>query len=104
MESEYSLNIYPSACQDIEDIIQYISKDLSNPMASNNLIEELQDAFERILVFPKMYPLIDNQFVGDPNLRKIIVKNYLVFYRLKGKEIQVIRVIHSKSDYQTLLM
>ena len=38
-------------------------------------------------------------------LRKLIVNNYIVFYRAvhDGREIQVVRVLYSMMDYERLL-
>lgn len=97
------LIIYPSASKDIENIYNYISLDLANPIAANNFIDDLRDTFEKIVMFPKMYPIIDNPFVKDKLVRKAIVKSYIVFYKVAVNEIQVLRVLHSRSNYQTLL-
>ena len=97
------LIIYPSASKDIENIYNYISLDLANPIAANGFIDDLSDTFEKNLMFPKMYPIIDNPFVKDKLVRKTLVKSYIVFYKVAVNEIQVLRVLHSRSNYQTLL-
>ena len=97
------LIIYPSASKDIENIYNYISLDLANPIAANSFIDDLSDTFEKIVMFPKMYPIIDNPFVKDKLVRKALVKSYIVFYKTAVNEIQVLRVLHSRSNYQTLL-
>ena len=97
------LTIYPSASKDIENIYNYISLDLANPIAANGFIDDLSDTFEKNLMFPKMYPIIDNPFVKDKLVRKALVKSYIVFYKVAVNEIQVLRVLHSRSNYQTLL-
>ena len=97
------LIIYPSASKDIENIYNYISLDLANPIAANSFIDDLSDTFKKIVMFPKMYPIIDNPFVKDKLVRKALVKSYIVFYKVAVNEIQVLRVLHSRSNYQTLL-
>ena len=97
------LTIYPSASKDIENIYNYISLDLANPIAANNFIVDLSDTFEKIVMFPKMYPIIDNPFIKDKLVRKALVKSYIVFYKVAVNEIQVLRVLYSRSNYQTLL-
>ena len=97
------LIIYPSASKDIENIYNYISLDFANPIAANNFIDDLSDTFEKIVMFPKMYPIIDNPFIKDKLVRKALVKSYIVFYKVAVNEIQALRVLHSRSNYQTLL-
>ena len=41
------LIIYPSASKDIENIYNYISLDLANPIAANGFIDDLSDTFEK---------------------------------------------------------
>ena len=104
MSNNYHLVVYPSAIKDIDNICHYIAVELSNPIAANEFIEELEQAFNRVIAFPKMYQLIDNQFVNDTEIRRVLVKNYAVFYKIVSKEIQVIRILHTKSDYSSFLV
>lgn len=103
MANDYKLIVLPIASVDIEGICKYISIDLANPIATNKFLEELEDTFQRIIVFPKMYPTVNNDFIKDQSLRKAIVKNYIIFYKIDDKTIQVIRVLYSGSDYPTFL-
>ncbi len=102
-ENNYKLVIYSIASKDIENICQYLSVDLSNPVAASDFIDELYDSFKTLLCFPKMYPLVDNQFITDGSIRKMAVKHYLVFYKLQDTEIQVIRILHGRTNYISLL-
>ena len=103
MVNDYKLIVLPIASADIESICKYISIDLANPIATNKFVEELEDTFQRITVFPKMYPTVNNEFIKDQSLRKALVKSYIIFYKIDDKTIQVIRVLYSGSDYPTLL-
>ena len=98
-----NLVIFPLAEKDIKSIYDYVSEELANPIAANNFIDDLNDTFQKMVMFPKMYPIMDNPFIKDKAVRKALVKSYLVFYKVETNEIQVLRVLHSRSDYQTLL-
>lgn len=103
MESNYRLNIYPSAQKDLASIFEYINNDLANPSAAFKLINTFRERFEDLWFFPESCPLINNEYVKDKTLRKLIVKNYIAFYRIIGYEIQIVRVLYGMSDHQTLL-
>lgn len=103
MDNKYSLIFYPAASEDIENIIKYISVDLSNPVAASKLLEDFDESFKTLLAFPKIYPLIDNQFVKDKMVRRMLVRNYAVFYKIADNMIQVIRIVHVRSDYTVFL-
>lgn len=103
MESNYTLNIYPSAQLDLDKIFAYIYKDLSNPKAAIDLIYAFREAFDNLRYFPESNPLVYNEYVKDKSLRKLLIKNYIAFYRISGYEIQIVRVLYGMSNYQILL-
>lgn len=77
MESNYTLNIYPSAQLDLDKIFAYIYKDLSNPKAAIDLIYAFREAFDNLRYFPESNPLVNNEYVKDKSLRKLLIKNYI---------------------------
>ena len=103
MGSDFVLKIFPSAQTDLESIFAYIANELKNPTAAFDQINDFEKAFESICAFPQSCPLVDNEYVKDKTLRKLIVNNYIAFFRVKEKEIQVIRVLYGMRNYQNLL-
>ena len=103
MERKYKIKIYPLAQQDMDEIFNYISNELNNPLAAIKLINDFEKAFEITLLFPMSWSLINNEYAKDQSLRKIIVNNYIAFYRIKDDEIQIVRVLYAMSNYQELL-
>lgn len=103
MENKYKLNIYPKAQLDIEGIVNYIANVLLNPIAATDFINDLKSGFETVCIFPECCPLINNDMVKDKTLRKLLVKNYIAFYRVRSNEIQVVRVLYGMSNYQSIL-
>ncbi|MCD8028116.1 MAG: type II toxin-antitoxin system RelE/ParE family toxin [Erysipelotrichaceae bacterium] len=103
--NKYTLNIYPRAQADLENIFQYISEDLYNPNAAAILIDEIDEALELICLNPLMCPLVRSRVIKDKTLRKIIVKNYIIFYRPveQKEEIQVVRELYGMMDYEKIL-
>ena len=97
------LKIFPLAQADMRNIIEYISVELSNRKAAADLIDDFENAFDNIRLFPECCPRVDNEYVNDKSLRKLIVKNYIAFYRLKNNEIQVIRVLYGLQNYAEIL-
>lgn len=103
MERKFNLNIFPLAQNDMENIFKYIAVDLASPTAANNLIDDFENAFENIRLFPESCPFIQNEYVKDKTLRKLVVNNYIVFYKVEDFEIQVVRVIYGMRNYKDLL-
>ena len=103
MENKYPLKLFPLAAQDLEQIFNYIAVDLCSPQAALKQIDDFENAFNSVRSFPESCPLINNEYVKDKSLRKLIVNNYVAFYRIKNGEIQVIRVLYGMRNYQALL-
>ncbi|MCC8102075.1 MAG: type II toxin-antitoxin system RelE/ParE family toxin [Clostridiales bacterium] len=103
--NNYALNIYPRAQADLEDIFRYISEELCNPSAAAALIDDIDESLDRVCLNPLMCPLVRSSLIKDKTLRKLIVKNYIVFYRPveQKREIQVVRVLYGMMDYEKIL-
>ena len=103
MENKFKLKIFPSAQDDMEQIFEYISVNLCNPSAALDQINDFEKAFDNVCTFPDSCPLVNNEYVKDKSLRKLIVNNYIAFYRIKNHEIQVVRVIYGMRNYEEFL-
>ena len=101
--NKYQLKIFPLAQLDMEQIFDYIYVELCNPTAAIGQINDFEKAFENVCTFPESCPYINNEYVKDKSLRKLIVNNYIAFYRIRDNEIQVVRVLYGMRNYETLL-
>ena len=99
MENNYIYVILRKAQDDLEKIFQYISINLGNPSAARKLINAFLEAFDRICIFPFSCPVLENIFVNKKDIRKLFVENYIAFYRVESNKVQIIRIVHSTSDY-----
>ena len=98
--NKYQLKIFPMARLDMEQIFDYIAVELCNPTAAIGQINDFEKAFENVCTFPESCPYINNEYVKDKSLRKLIVNNYIAFYRIKDNEIQVVRVLYGMRNYE----
>lgn len=100
---KYELKIFPMAQHDMEQIFDYIAVELCNPSAALGQIDDFERAFESVCAFPESCPYINNEYVKDKSLRKLVVNNYIAFYRFKGDEVQIVRVLYGMRNYEVLL-
>lgn len=98
-----NLKIFPAAQSDMEQIFDYIAMELCSPSAAIGQIDDFEKAFEYICAFPESCPFVNNEYVKDKTLRKLIVNNYIAFYRIYNNEIQVIRVLYGMRNFENLL-
>lgn len=106
MESyEYGLEFLPSAMRDMVDIVRYIAVELKNPVAANNTAGELIEAAENIPSFPYANPAYIPIRPLKHEYRKLIVKNYIMLYRVDEahKLVTVSRVVYARRDYDKIL-
>ena len=103
MENKIQYIIMPLAQEDIESIFRYISEELYNYKAAMSLIEEFEKSFDLLCLFPKSCPTANNEFVADSSLRKLIVRNYLVFYTIEDNIIKIVRVLNEMRSYETTM-
>ena len=101
--NKYQLKIFPMARLVMVQIFDYIAVELCNPTAAIGQINDFEKAFENVCTFPESCPYINNEYVKDKSLRKLIVNNYIAFYRIKDNEIQVVRVLYGMRNYEPFL-
>ena len=85
--------IDPKARDDLLDIHRFIAED--NPVAAARWIGVLEDAIASLATMPARVPLRDDLRKG---YRVMPVGAYLIFFRIVGDEVQIMRVLHSARD------
>lgn len=90
---------------DVDESILYIVNTLKDKNAASSLLEELESCIKLITSFPYMCNEIDDNILKALQIRFVIVKKYLLFYKVDEdkKTIYLIRFLHSKMDYQNIL-
>ena len=101
-EKVYDIRILPPAQYELEEIA-LLHKTLSGAQSARRITEELFAAMERLARFPLSAPLIREAELRRLGYRYVVVKNYLLFYRLIGDTVYVYHIVHGKTDYPTML-
>ena len=101
----YRIEYLPAARQDMIEIVRYISQELQNPTAANQLAMELIEAGDGIPRFPYVNPSYMPIRPLKHEYRKLLVQNYAIFYWVDEVEqlVTVARVIYARRDYERLL-
>lgn len=100
MDNEYEVKVTMQALEQMGAIVHYISYDLMAPGAAENLLNDLKAAIMKLSVLPKRHSLIDEEPWRSEGVRKIVVKNFLVYYWVddESNKVQVTAVIYNKRD------
>ena len=105
MESKYSYRFTKKAEQDLDEILNYISVDLVNPAAAQNLGRKIFEKIDMIRMFSDSGALVDNEFLADKTVRKLSVDNYVIYYKTyyEEKAISIIRIVYGKRNLDEIL-
>ena len=93
------------AITDLQNILDYISVNLSNPQAAKLFYEKINEAIELICDFPYSHQVYQSSFVHSENIRIANVDNYSMSYEIdeQNKSVAILRIIYSKRNLEELL-
>lgn len=98
--NEYEVRVTRLALGQMKEIVHYISNDLMAPDAADNLLDKMKAEITKLSSFPKNHALIDEEPWRTEGVRKIVVKNFLIYYWVddENNRVQVTAVIYSRRD------
>jgi plasmid stabilization system protein ParE len=89
----YKVSITRVAERDIEECVKYISRD--NRAAAGKWLGETLDRIGILEKFPERAPRIPESSAIGRDYRHLVFGNYRIVFRVTGKTVSVMRVIHS---------
>ncbi len=97
------IRITPAALEDLKEIKAYIEKDLSSPVAANNIVKRIIDDYSRLKNSPHMGMLLSSKVPFDTDYRFIVSGNYLVFYKADNEYVSIYRILYGRRDYMKII-
>lgn len=101
MAYKYKYYLTETANLDLDEIINYISVELSNPKAAKLLINDFENAIDTICTFPESGTLLNNEYLHVNNIRKKVIKNYTIYY-INNENDDTILILRILSNRQNL--
>ena len=102
--NKYEVILTDTAKEEIEEIYEYISKNLYEEIAANKLMEKIERGFFTLESSPYSFTKV---CVKPHNeiYRRLIVDNFIVLYDIKEEYKQVIiyRVLNGRMDYLNIM-
>ena len=101
----YAVSYLPAAVDDLKETVSYIAHTLGNPSAADRLSEEIVRQIDTLADFPYSAPAYTPISPLEHEDRKLLVKNYFVFYWVDENEktVTVARVIYARRNISTIL-
>jgi toxin ParE1/3/4 len=88
------LVVAPLAEQDLTEIAEFISQD--NVQAAHKVLTRIEHVLDLLMQRPFLGPPVTKP--KRAGLRKMTVVPYILFYRVSGDDLQLLRVLHSSRD------
>lgn len=100
MDNDYTVKITPQAEEQIQKTIYYITYELKAPDAALYLLDTLEDSIASLSHYPQRVALIDEEPWHTNGIRRLPVKNFLVYFWIdeNNMKVQIIAVIYGKRD------
>ena len=97
MNDKYKLRYSPEFVNDLESITFYISHELKNIIAAENLLNKIEDAIMDRLNNPLGYEQYKTK-AGNVYYR-LYINNYVVFYTVTENVMEVRRIIYGRKNF-----
>ena len=97
----YEIRYLPIAEEDLNEIVDYLLEYSID--AANAFIDELEKLEERLSMFPESAVAIRDKKFRSMGYRMAVIGDYLLFYTLRNENVYVMRIMHGKRDYLSLL-
>jgi addiction module RelE/StbE family toxin len=97
----YDIRYLPIAEDDLNEIVDFLLEYSID--AANAFIDELEKLEERLSMFPESAAPVRDKKLQSRGYRVAVIGDYLLIYTLRDKCIFVMRIMHSKRNYLSLL-
>jgi toxin ParE1/3/4 len=101
MTSPFKIRYLSTAENDLDDIFTYILKD--KPSAAASLLKNFDSSISQLAFNPELGVVPKDERLKKLGYRILVVGKYLIFCVVKGKTVQIRRVIHGARQYGFLL-
>ena len=88
----------PLAESDLMGALSYIADTLDAPKAARDLLEEFNQTIQRIAEFPYAHELYRTDRPMQDEIRKVAVKNYVLYYAVFQDRVEIRRFLHGRRD------
>lgn len=99
----YKLVFLPLFENDLNEIVDYITINLQNPIAAERLIDNVESAIQKRLQAPLAFPEYHSAKKRQHTYYRIDVKNFSIFYVVIDDTMEVRRILYSKRNLDRLL-
>ena len=102
---EYKIELSIQAKEDYKNIIRYIKYELLEPNIAKRYAKLIKNEINSLKYNPRKFAIIDYDMIKKYKFRKLIIKNYIAFYRINEDEkiVNVERILYGATDWKNKL-
>ncbi len=103
MDNKFTLKFLPLFEEDLNEIVDYISINLKNPIAANRLVDDVETAIFNRLSTPLAFEPYEPQNPHPYPYYRINVRNFSIFYVVIDDIMEVRRIVYSRRDLTKII-
>lgn len=84
---------------DLRTLVDHLSS--HNPRAARNFNKAIREAVASLKQYPRRAQRVT--FASRGEMRRLVVRPYLIFYEIEGEAISIVRILHGARDIPTTL-
>ena len=102
---KYAVEISETAKQDLKNIISYLRYDLVGDIIADKYKILFKQELKKLEDIAGSMPILDESLTGYKNIRKVNVRNYIIFYTISEEfnKANVVRIGHAFMDWEKYL-
>lgn len=103
---KYSIEVSETATKDLNNIISYLRYDLAGDIVADKYKLLFKQALKKLENIASSMPILNENLTGHvANIRKLNVRNYIIFYVIdeNSLKVTVLRIGHAFMDWEKYL-
>ncbi len=102
---KYIVEMSETAERDLENIISYLRYDLAGDIIADKYKLLFKQELKKLADVAGSMPVLEEKLTGHKNIRKINVRNYIIFYIIDENvdKVFVVRIGHAFMDWEKYL-
>lgn len=103
--SAYRIIMTPDAADGLAELVDYIANVLLARDTARSYVRAIREEIASLAEMPAVYKLMDEEPWRSRGVRRFLVKNFYVYYRVEEttKTVYVLNVIYARRDQLTQL-
>ena len=102
---QYEVKITEPAQRQLQEIVRYIAEDLQEKRTALRMLDTLEKEILSLSTLPNRVALTEEEPWHSAGIRKLSVKNYLVYFWVNEdkKQVQITAVVYGRRDQRNVL-